>query len=62
MMLVFSLLSATHATSIDISVDQFSVYQSDTPTTNEDGEDTPATGEDGEEKKKSGEEEEPECE
>jgi len=55
LMLVFSLLSPAHATSIDISVDQFAVYQSDTPTTETE------EGTDGEEKKKAGEEEEPDC-
>lgn len=51
----FSLLSTAHASNIDVSVDQFAVYQSDTPATEEEGAD-------GEEKKKTGEEEEePDC-
>ncbi len=53
MILALSLLSTAHASSIDISIDQFAVYQSDTPATEEAGDD--------EEKKKDGEEEEPDC-
>ena len=59
LMLVFSLLSTAHATSIDISVDQFAVYQSDTPAP--EAETETEEGADGEKKKKAGEEEEPDC-
>lgn len=63
MMLVFGLLSTAHASSIDVSFDQFAVYQSDAPATDEDGEKKKeGEEEDGEEKKKKDGEEEPECE
>ena len=54
MILAFSLLSTAHASSIDISIDQLAVYQSDTPATEEGGDDEGK-------KKKDGEEEEPDC-
>lgn len=56
MILTFGLLSTAQASSIELSIGQFAIYQSDAPTTAEDGEE----GEEGE-KKKEGEEEEPDC-